>query len=118
MFVPGAIREHFGNYKCAFYFTGSCMILSALVLALIPLWAKKQPQAPATSFLSIDPSQLEVIADKKSMAGDQPEQDLSIFDWFRDQLRKYRKGTHATHLISKHIQREDCCSLCRQMYFL
>ncbi|XP_039274276.2 monocarboxylate transporter 10-like [Styela clava] len=58
--IAGAIRDIEGDYSGAFYFAGSPMILSTFTLFLIPLWAQKQSQQPATSFLSIDPSKLDI----------------------------------------------------------
>jgi len=58
--VAGKIRDKDETYFWAFYFTGLPMIMAALVLFLIP-WARRQPQPPATSILSINPSHLEVM---------------------------------------------------------
>lgn len=54
--IGGAIHDSTGVYDGMFYFAGIPMIIAAFVLALIPLWAKKQPQHPALSYLSVDPS--------------------------------------------------------------
>ena len=58
--VAGKIRDKNDTYFWAFYFTGVPMIMAALVLFLIP-WARRQPQPPATSILSINPSHLEIM---------------------------------------------------------
>ena len=58
--VAGKIRDTQKTYFWAFYFAGVPMIMAALVLFLIP-WARRQPQPPATSILSINPSHLEVM---------------------------------------------------------
>uniref|UniRef100_H2Z8Y4 Major facilitator superfamily (MFS) profile domain-containing protein n=1 Tax=Ciona savignyi TaxID=51511 RepID=H2Z8Y4_CIOSA len=54
--IAGAMRDSSGSYTDAFYFSGTPMVLSAFVLALIPLWARKQSQLPEESYLSIDPA--------------------------------------------------------------
>ncbi|XP_076825391.1 monocarboxylate transporter 10-like isoform X2 [Clavelina lepadiformis] len=56
--LAGEIRELTGSYDGAFYLAGVPLILSAFTLCLIPVWAKHQPQVPASSILSIDPSHL------------------------------------------------------------
>lgn len=57
--VVGAMRDQSGMYNNMFYFSGVPMILSSFVIAIIPLWAKKQPQVPQMSILSVDPSKLQ-----------------------------------------------------------
>jgi len=54
--IGGAIYDRTNSYDGMFYFAGAPMIASCFVLALIPLWAKKQPQNPAVSIISVDPS--------------------------------------------------------------
>ncbi|XP_078492981.1 monocarboxylate transporter 10 [Ciona intestinalis] len=59
--VAGAIRDQSGSYMAAFYFAGAPMVLSAFILLLIPLWAKRQEQIIEQSYLSIDPTKMNTI---------------------------------------------------------
>lgn len=91
--IAGAIRDIRGEYSGAFYFAGSPMLLSAFTLLLIPMWAQKQKQQPATSFLSIDPSKLDIppTEDLPKMAESMKRKTYTNVRRFSELLRTLRK---------------------------